>query len=41
MGRSIAHAHRGEKALADADRKAALTDDPEITARAQRYGLSF
>jgi len=41
MGRSIAHARKGEKALADADRKAAIADDPEINARAQRYGLSF
>jgi tetratricopeptide (TPR) repeat protein len=41
MGRSIAHARKGEKALADADRKAALADDPEISTRAQRYGLPF
>ena len=41
MGRAIAHQKKGEKALADADRKAALADDPEIGSRAQRYGLPF
>jgi tetratricopeptide (TPR) repeat protein len=41
MGRSIAHEHKGEKALAEADRKAAVADDPEIGSRAERYGLQF
>ena len=41
MGRSIAHQRKGEKSLAETDRKAALDDDPEIGARAQRYGLEF
>lgn len=41
MGRSIARAHIGQKALADADKKAAIADDPDIGARAQRYNLPF
>ena len=41
MGRSIAHAKKGESSLAEADRKAALAEDPEIGARAQRFGLQF
>ena len=41
MGRAIAHAQKGEKALADVDRKAALSDDPDILARVQRFGLKI
>ncbi len=41
MGRSIAWAHMGDPARADADRKAALADDPSIASQAERYGLKF
>jgi tetratricopeptide (TPR) repeat protein/transglutaminase-like putative cysteine protease len=41
MGRSIAYAQKGDKAKADADRKAALADDPQIASRAKRFGLTF
>jgi tetratricopeptide (TPR) repeat protein len=41
MGRSIAYAEKGDKSQSDADRKEALSQDPEIASRAQRYGLKF
>ena len=41
MGRSSAQARKGNASLAEADRKAALAEDPDIGAEAQRFGLSF
>ncbi|HKX92053.1 MAG TPA: DUF3857 domain-containing protein [Sphingomicrobium sp.] len=41
MGRSIAQARKGNKSLAEADRKAALAENPDIAAEAQRFGLQF
>lgn len=41
MGRSIAYARKGQKALADADKKAAIADNPEIMSTAERYNLPF